>query len=216
MSKASTTASVDALDATAEPVPAKPKRQARNQHTPKPPGYIPPPKRPRNRRANRGYQADTDGNLPPAAKTDTSLSGTRNRVNIGKALKMRLENGNSLSEIAAYFGVTKGAVSAALKPFSGMVEKAEAIRAYANNRSDVLDAAQYAAMTQFLDPVRLEKMSSRDAAISYGVLYDKGRLEKGQSTQNLAITGVIGVLDEVSRAIEELSADDVSSPETPQ
>ena len=208
----------DAPTIDSKPPPAKRQRKtARNQQPKqakpgpaKPPGYKPPPKRPRNRRANRGYQADNNGNLPVAAKVDPSLDGSRNKINIGKALKMRMENGNSLSEIARYFGVTKSAVGQALAPFSMVCEKAEAIRAAQDNQATLLDAAKYTALAQYLD--KATDQNAQAAAVSYGIFYDKARLERGQSTQNIAITGVIGVLDEVQRAIEDLGADDCQGP----
>ena len=85
-------------------------------------------------------------------------------------------------EIGALNGVSHVAVVNLFKRHG--IEKAR-IDEYKTNRADFLAGLQEKVL-QSITVSDLEKASLRDKVISAGVLFDKERLERGQSTVNLA------------------------------
>ena len=98
-------------------------------------------------------------------------------VDVATALDLRTNHKLTFQEIAKLQGVPKQAIQQRLKPLLPTPET----KVYQDNRADILSEAQLQLLIQ-LDPARLKKMSARDAVISFGILYDKERLERGQST----------------------------------
>lgn len=103
---------------------------------------------------------------------------------LAEAIKLRLENGLTLQQIADHYGVTKNAIwegfrSAGLGDMEGLTE-------FKANRGDVLADIQKRVLAA-LDDDKLKSASARDLATLFGILYDKERLERGQSTQNTSV-----------------------------
>ena len=105
------------------------------------------------------------------------------KIDVSKALKMYMA-GVPQVDIAKVFGVSRQAVSNALKPFK--IKHPEAIQAYEQNKAELLSEKELMAL-EALDEEKLKKASGRDLAIIYGTLFDKNRLERGKSSQNLSI-----------------------------
>ena len=72
------------------------------------------------------------------------------------------------------------------------------LEAYKHNRADIL-AMKQAEMTSSITDEKLKKANMRDLVWSFGVLYDKERLERGQSTGNLAI-----IVDDLSATDQDV------------
>lgn len=104
------------------------------------------------------------------------------KFNRETALKLRTENKLTYSEIGATLGVTKQAVHLALAP---LLKDIEVVKEFQDKRADILSNKQRILLTA-LDEAKVQRMSGRDLVIAAGVLYDKERLERGQSTVNLA------------------------------
>ena len=124
------------------------------------------------------------------------------RIDVAKALKLRMQ-GNTLTEIAAVFGVTGSAVHQALNKFEKLLGNLEpgTISAYAEERASVLNVVELQAtmaLSASLVDGRAEKSSPRDLAVALGVITDKRRLEAGQSTSNHSILGKF-ILDAESK-----------------
>jgi hypothetical protein len=66
------------------------------------------------------------------------------------------------------------------------------LRAYKDNRADLL-AWKQRELILSLDSAEIKAMQPRDRIVSYGILYDKERLERGQAT---SITGYEGLPDD--------------------
>jgi hypothetical protein len=113
-------------------------------------------------------------------------------VDVNAALKLKVDNGLSYSQIGAIQGYTKQAIHKAIKPLL----PSPATDYYKVNRADILAGLQVKMLTQ-VDPHRLKKLSARDAIISAGVLYDKERLERGQSTANISVHDDLKILREM-------------------
>lgn len=105
------------------------------------------------------------------------------KIDLSKALKLYL-SGVSQADIAKLFGVSRQAISQALKPFK--VRHPEVAQAYKENKSNLINEKEMTAL-QAIDEDKLKKASGRDLAIIFGTLYDKNRLEQGKSTDNVMI-----------------------------
>lgn len=107
-------------------------------------------------------------------------------VDKSSALNLRLNKQLSYADIAAIQHVSPQAIHKALKPLMPGPE----VRTFQDHRADILSGLQIKLLNQ-IDPQRLKKISVRDAVVSAAVLYDKERLERGQSTSNHAISILI-------------------------
>jgi hypothetical protein len=106
----------------------------------------------------------------------------KGHIDLSKAIELRMKN-LSYEEIGAYFGVTRQAAHDKLRPYFGADID---VAAFKGHRADIL-AAKQAEVLAALDSDKIEKASARDIAIVFGTLYDKERLERGQSTQNASV-----------------------------
>lgn len=137
----------------------------------------PKPKRGRPRKTDIIPKIDTPINKP-------------NRVDIGKALKMRIEKGMTYEEIGNQFGVSKEAVYQGLKAFKNIISKPEEVQAYDKNRDYVISAAQYELLVAALHPERVNKSSTLQLTTAFSQLFDKQRLIRGESTDNINIKSI--------------------------
>jgi hypothetical protein len=115
---------------------------------------------------------------------DIEPSQTRNRrpgkVNLELVAEL-LAKGCTHGQIAKVCGCSRQAVGYLAKHHGlGDVEH------FREHRGALLAAKQAQLLEHGLTPEKMAKMSPRDAAISFGVLFDKERLETGKSTQNMA------------------------------
>lgn len=105
----------------------------------------------------------------------------KQKVDKSKALNLRLTNKLSYSKIAELQGVSPQAIHSAIKHLL----PTDAIKSYQENRADILSSYQIKLLQQ-LDEDRLKKMPAGSAVLAACQLYDKERLERGQSTANIA------------------------------
>ena len=103
----------------------------------------------------------------------------RRKVNVAAALDLQLNHGLSYAQMAPILGVTPSAIHRRLKHLL----PDESTQYYRDHRADILSHAQLQLLSQ-IDARRLKKVGIRDAVVSTGILYDKERLERGQSTAN--------------------------------
>jgi hypothetical protein len=122
--------------------------------------------------------------------------------------------GVGLAEIGKVAGITKQAVSQALKRSGVDPQEIETFRA---GRAGLLALKQKLILAG-ITPAKVEKMGVKDAAISYGILYDKERLETGQSTSNVANIHSIAqrVIERVSRPEYWADAEDAVAEPLPE
>lgn len=104
------------------------------------------------------------------------------KINLRQAIDLRCK-GLSYQEIADYFGVRKQSVHEALQPYG--IEMDGSLEVFKEKRADILAGRQMDCL-KALTVEDIQKASARDKAIIFGTLYDKERLERGQSTVNLA------------------------------
>jgi len=108
---------------------------------------------------------------------------------------MRLKDGKSYQDIADHYGVAKQTIFHHLSPLIGDKGELEAFKEY---RADILASLQAKVVKSITDD-DLQKASLSQKAVGIGVFYDKERLERGQSTGNIAVAlGQVDPLDAAS------------------
>lgn len=106
------------------------------------------------------------------------------KIDLQKALELRLKNKLSYDAIAQYFGVSPQAVHERLQRFKSMLADPEIIEQYDKVEDQILTSVKMKYCERLLDPEAIKKASARDASIIYGTLFDKQRLIRGQGTGN--------------------------------
>ena len=107
-----------------------------------------------------------------------------------------IENKNlSLTETANLLGCTKSNIKQRLTNHGiipGYLKK------YKENRADIL-ATYQGIILNSLTPNDLKRAGLSQKIMAYGVLYDKERLERGQSTENIAYADMIKVNEQIDK-----------------
>lgn len=115
-------------------------------------------------------------------KNNKSLTKPVPKIDVAKAIELRLK-GLSYRDIAVFFKCSHSSVAERLKPY---IQGDEIdLEAYKTHRADLMTLKQAQVMGA-LTIEDIEKASAKDKALVYGIFYDKERLERGQSTSNVA------------------------------
>ena len=104
------------------------------------------------------------------------------KIDTKAALRMKLK-GVSDSDIAKSQGVTRGAVYKKLKPLLEKIPGAEYRAEYQDQQADILDSLA-AGIISSITQKDLKRASLLSKVNCMGVLIDKSRLIRGQSTSN--------------------------------
>lgn len=110
----------------------------------------------------------------------------------GEALRLRVNKNLSYREIGELMGVSGESVRKALKKVGG--DHVDMRQAFQDTKANVLELLQLR-IVKSIDDDDIKKMSTRDKLIGIGILHDKIRLERNQSTANHAL----GVLTQAIR-----------------
>jgi len=129
------------------------------------------------------------------------------KVNVEKALVMRLINGMSYSDIAKYFDVSHQAINQALKPFIEALEDTNAIKAFEQNESNLINAAKMKIFSHLVANETLKKASLNNLAYAYDRLNVVKRLEEDKSTANIAYADVTKSLKDDIEALKQQGLD---------
>lgn len=120
------------------------------------------------------------------------------------------DKGLSHVEIAALHNITRQAVQARLSKAGYTPQR---LKAYKDSRADML-AFYQSLLLNSIAPADIKKAPLQARVMAYGILYDKERLERGQSTSNIAaITSIVQAVHErkpqqvVVPAPEQVSVD---------
>jgi len=98
-------------------------------------------------------------------------------VDTSSAVDLKINHHLSYDQIGKLQGVSPQAIHQKIKHLLPTPDT----KTYQDSRADILSHLQLELLKQ-IDPARLKKISVRDAVVSAGILYDKERLERGQST----------------------------------
>ncbi len=121
-----------------------------------------------------------------AVIVNEEIDESRPRVDLVKAIQCR-KKGMSFQEIATLQGVSKQAVKQRIDGFLKELGDREEVQAFKEFEVDIQDAIRLKYTRRMLDDEVVNKTSGKDAAMIYGITYDKSRLERGQSTNNTSL-----------------------------
>jgi len=119
--------------------------------------------------------------------------------------QVRDELGKPLTHeaIAKSLGVSRGAVTKALKKVPPSVLAARNVETFRNARADIFAEAQRLALTYLMDPTKLKAASPQQLMTVIGILYDKERLEQGKATEHVAVAQVSKLDPDSLKAIKD-------------
>lgn len=126
------------------------------------------------------------------------------KINVADALKLRIVNHLSYQEIADKYGVTKQAVFDALTRFQRFIDNPETIKAYREHKTDLLDVVEMTMLEDMLDQEKRKKATLGNTAYALTQVFNANRLEKGQSTSNIAYQDISAKLQELEAEEEKL------------
>ena len=115
---------------------------------------------------------------------------------LGKALQLRLVNKLPYSQISKLLDVPIPTIANGLRPLIKMIDNPALIQAYRESEAELLDSVRLNAMQaiqeQLTDKKRRKKIDLMRLTNLFGVAFDKQRLIRGETTQNFAISRMIG------------------------
>ena len=120
-------------------------------------------------------------------------------IPISRIIQLR-KRGNSYSEIGKILGCTKQNVELRLRPFKGEIE---ALESFKEQRADVLAVYQQKLLNSLTDS-DIKRMPPGSRLTGFGILYDKERLERGQSTDNIAVEALIEDLHNTQEQLDKI------------
>lgn len=119
------------------------------------------------------------------------------KIDITKALELRVKRHMSYSEIGKYFGCTKQAVQNSLKRFVPLLLGAHELAAYKGQKADILESVEATLLNDLVDEDKRKKASLNNTAYALSAVSNMTRLEKGQSTSNVAYKDMSADLEEL-------------------
>lgn len=119
--------------------------------------------------------------------TTQKTVGRPAKIEIGEALKLRLENKLSYGQIAKLMGVSKQAVEARLSKLLRLLENFGLIEDYENLRGNILTSAEMELLYRLLDPEKLDKAGIGEISRALSHIVNHRRLSTGQTTQNIGV-----------------------------
>lgn len=149
---------------------------------------------------------------PPPQRTESAVAvadeAEDKRVDIQRALKLRLVHRLSYQAIANEFGVSRQSIHQKLRRFSALIEDPDSTAAFRGTKADLLDAAQLALVSDLIDTERRQKASLNNTAYALRQIYDMGRLERGQATGIIDYSSVSENAADLERRLAELEAEE--------
>ena len=119
-----------------------------------------------------------------------------------QAIILKTQNGLSYEQIGALQGISKQAVHEAIhKDIKAFIADQEVTKSYKEHRADILAGLQVKTLTN-LDDTRLKAASALQLVTATGILYDKERLERGQTSANIGVA--VGLSSELQDALDKL------------
>lgn len=127
------------------------------------------------------------------------------RVDVGKALELLLR-GCSYSEIGRMMNVSPQAVHKRMARFIAILDDPDIVRQFDSNMDMMLSGSMVKLLSAAVDDAKIKKSSTYQLAASFGILFDKQRLVRGQSTANVDYGGMAGRAEEIAAEIRALEA----------
>lgn len=103
--------------------------------------------------------------------------------------------GLSNAQVGKLLGCSAQNIDYLIKKYGDSLETVET---YKKNRADLL-AAKQSRLLEALTDEKIEKMAGRDLVVSLGILQDKERLQRDQSTMNLSVMSFARLVEEACK-----------------
>lgn len=126
----------------------------------------------------------------------------RKNIPIEKLIELRKKN-LSYSQIAAILNIHPKSVQYRLQPIA---EDIELTKDYVKNRTEILQYKQRELLNA-ITPTKIAKAHLQQLVWSFGVLYDKERLESGKSTANISYANLLQSQERVATERESIDAE---------
>lgn len=105
------------------------------------------------------------------------------KINVAKAIELKLVKNLSNADIAKHFDVTPQAVQQQIAKFEKILKNPEELDAYRKYKIDILDSAEMVLIRDLLDGKRRKAASLNNVAYALQNVNNMARLEKGQATE---------------------------------
>ena len=140
----------------------------------------------------------------PKNKDVNNSKSISSRINIAEALKLRLVNHLSYQEIADRYGVCKSAVYQALKRFLSILVEPDELEGYKQNKIALLSSAELRLLERLVNDEVVEKASLNNIAYAFQQIFNSGRLERGESTENVNVQQMIASIEDLRKQEDEI------------
>jgi hypothetical protein len=123
---------------------------------------------------------------PKASALARQIAVTK-KIDVPKALRLRVTQGLSYDEIGQVFNATGQAVRVALSKFLDIADNPEDLQAYREHKSTVFETVEHALLKRLLVETANKRVSIGDLARALDVVGKHVRLLQGQSTENIGL-----------------------------
>lgn len=144
---------------------------------------------------------DPDNNLPDDGRCRLPANIIR------KAYDLRHKHGLSYGAIAKQLSLSKSSVYDAIKRFDDIHASAPLTEVYKEKEAELIDSVRFKILCNLADEDAIKKASYNNLGYVFQNLYNAQRLERGESTQNLAVHEIDGSLAELEAKRQALEAE---------
>lgn len=93
-------------------------------------------------------------------------------------------------QIASKFGVSEAAMSQILDKFKPAFAELQNVEEYRKAKASLLDSASLTVLKEIVNPLKIEAGDVRALSTTYDILNKHSRLERGESTSNVATQSI--------------------------
>jgi predicted DNA-binding protein YlxM (UPF0122 family) len=145
--------------------------------------------------------------LPKLRGIKQAMKKQNATIDLSKALTLRAK-GLSYQDIANSMRTSKQAVHQRLKHFNALLDD-DMLTAFEANQDKLVSGAMCKMLNNALDSDKLKSATTLQSVTSYGILFDKQRLMRGQSTSNVLTFDLTPAERDRMRQLESMIQDEV-------
>lgn len=144
--------------------------------------------------------------------TDTDTDNQKNKIYpLTDMWRYRFKHNMSYTEIAEKMGCCKATVLRKLQRYLSMLPNAEEIKAFQDNKSDMLTALELVIHSEMCNPEKIKAASLNNLAYAIQNIGNINRLEQGKSTVNAACVISIQHQEIAQRVLDGIVAAEVGN-----
>ncbi len=126
------------------------------------------------------------------------------KIDVAKALELKLKKGLPYNEIGKYFNCSGQAAQQQLKRFTDLLASTGDIEALRANKAEILDSVELKLLNDLVDKDKRKNASLNNVAYALQNINNMNRLEKGQATANIQYVDLTSSLDDIRRERAQL------------